>query len=53
MSTRGTIIPFLENGTTPTRTSRNQTRIGTIICNAKRCGDPISQLESHFHFGYI
>jgi hypothetical protein len=53
MLTRGIVIPFLENGTVPTRASRNQTTIGITICNAKRLGDPISQLENHLHFGCI
>ncbi len=34
MSTKGIAIPFAKDGTTPTSTSRNQTRIGTPICDA-------------------
>ncbi len=40
-------------GTTPTKTNRNQVKIGTTMCNAKRHGNPISRLENHLHFGYI
>jgi len=42
-----------KDGIAPTRASKNQTRIGTTMCNAKRHGNLISQLENHLHFGYI
>ncbi len=42
-----------KDGIAPTRASKNQTRIGTTMCNEKKHGNLISQLENHLHFGYI
>jgi hypothetical protein len=42
-----------KDGIAPTIAKKNQTTFGTTMCNAKRHGNLISQLENHLKFCYI